>query len=254
MRAATGSVDAHAGGQVHAQADLVPGQQLLTRDLDRLHAQLDHLGAHVLLEVPEGVSPAPRRQRARQLAVDEHQARRFRRHFRDHRDLGQQAELAQTTDHGGVDLEALGERHALHLDLHQPAPVQLARTRRQHVLELAVPRHQADFVGADVGQHEVLAQLVAQARDQRIGIAAGVFRIGDVVHDHFDTLQRIEHAVHACGEHALELTVLVHQAALAVTDHDPLGPEHGTSPWLALVVRSVCYCKTHAGSWIGLHA
>jgi hypothetical protein len=47
------------------------------------------------------------------------------------------------------------------------------------------------------------------------------------VYDHVDALQRIESAVHARGEHALELTILVHQAAFAVTDHDPLGPEHG---------------------------
>jgi len=108
-----------------------------------------------------------------------------------------------------------------------------------------VLRHQADFVGTDVGKHECLAETVAEACDQCIDIAAGVLRLGDVVHDHLDTLERIEHAIHACIEHPLELTVAIHQAALAVTDHDPLGPEHvdrshGIAPWLALVVRSIC--------------
>ena len=220
--------DADAGGQVDAQADLVAGQQLLARHLQRLHAQLDHVDRHVLAEIPERV--AARLEHLHQLAVDEHQARRLRRHFGDDRELAQRAELAQAVGDIAAHPQAIGQRHALHLDLDQTTPVQPARTRCQYILELAVLRHQADFVSADVGEHERLAQPLAEAHDQCIHVVACVFRCGDVVRAHLDALERIGNAMHARRQHALELAVAVQHGALAVADHDPLGPEHGNSP------------------------
>src|SRR5690606_39874251 len=99
-------------------------------------------------------------------------------------------------------------------------------------------RHWSSYVCStvlQVGDHEGVAQALAQRGNQRLDIVAGVLRLADVVHDHFELCAPREQAVHARREDALETTVAIHQAALGIADHDPSGPEHhGLSPceWL----------------------
>jgi hypothetical protein len=68
-------------------------------------------------------------------------------------------------------------------------------------------------------------------RRQHLGIAAAVFRADQIVHGHADAVARIEQAIDARRQHALETTVAIQQSALAVADHDLLEPEHDDTPF-----------------------
>src|SRR6185312_10450095 len=57
-----------------------------------------------------------------------------------------------------------------------------------------------------------------------------VLGLGQVVHAGRDTLARVDKVVHARRQYALETTVAIQQAALAVADHDLLDPEHVDTP------------------------
>src|ERR1700761_8717193 len=181
-----------AGRQVHAQADLVARQQLLTGHLQRLHAQVNHLGSDILAEVPECVGT--RREYVLQLAVDKQQTCRFLWHLDHDGNLAQGAQLTQAVGHVGANVQALGHRHRFDRYRHQRLPVQLARTRCENVFELAMLEHEADFVSTDIrGQERIGKQA---ARHQGLGIRTHVLGTCHVVGHHLDPLERIEKAVH----------------------------------------------------------
>src|SRR3984957_8122040 len=160
--------DTDARGQVYPQADLILCQQFLARHLDGPHSQFDNLSTHVLLEVPEGVGT--RLELSYQLAIDEQQSRRLRRHRHRQRRRLQHAELPQALAHRFRYLQAVAQRHLIDGHGHQALPVQLAHTRRQHILELTALRHETDLLDTDIGQHKAELQLDAQALDQCIHV------------------------------------------------------------------------------------
>ena len=75
------------------------------------------------------------------------------------------------------------------------------------------------------GFHHV--EVTKKSGDQGVDIIAGVLRLRDVVHCDIETIEQIVQTVDARAEHALEAAVAIHQAALAVADHDPLQKQHG---------------------------
>ncbi len=141
------------GGQRHADADAVLGQDLLRRHLERLRPQIDLGDLHRAPDLPEGV-PA-RRQPLLQLAVDHQQARLVRL---DHRE-GDDARAARRVELVEV---ALGNAQfglgvdQLDVDAGQRLPVSARRVRRHEVLGLAVERDNGDLGRAGLHDLEIL--------------------------------------------------------------------------------------------------
>src|SRR3546814_6767849 len=62
-------------------------------------------------------------------------------------------------------------------------------------------------------------------RHQHVGIRAGIFWLRQIVHADRNAVARVDKAVHARRQYALETTVAIQQAALAVANHDLLDPD-----------------------------
>ncbi|KAG1549888.1 hypothetical protein G6F50_013320 [Rhizopus delemar] len=216
----------HGRGQVHPQGHLVAAQQFLAGHVQRTRTQLHALHRHIAVEVPERVQAGV--QRLPQRALNEQQADRLARHGADHRYTRQHAQLAQALLHVRRNARLVTQRHHAHLGVDRTPPVQTAAARRQDFIDAAIAQQQADLGSTDVGQHEVRVQPCAQCLDQAVLVAAGVGRaLRCGVDVHLRAAAEGRQAVHARQQDLLETTVAIHQAALAVADHDLDGPEHG---------------------------
>ena len=141
------------GGQRHADADAVLGQDLLRRHLERLRSQIDLGDLHRAADLPEGV-PA-RRQPLFQLAVDHEQARLVRLDHRERDDAraARRVELVEVAL-GNAQL-ALGVDQ-FDIDAGQRSPVGARGVRRDEMLGLAVERDDGDLGRADLHDLEIL--------------------------------------------------------------------------------------------------
>src|SRR5207248_1670286 len=130
---------AEARRQVHAQAHLVLGHQLLTLDLERLLAKVDHADRELLHPGPERV--ASRLEDARTRAVDVERRLVALRHVED-------------ADHAGS--TGREQRRATDLDLRERTEDDVA-TREQDALERAVDEDEGALAlgDEDATEHEV---------------------------------------------------------------------------------------------------
>src|SRR6185312_2596273 len=147
------------GREVHAQADLVAGQDFLARDLHALHAVVDQLGLERALELPERVQTGA--EHLRELTIDDQQCDRRIRHFhrahairelRGERLLGASQKLRERRRN----LELLRDVVLRDAHLDRATPVELTRTRAEHARDLAVLVDHANLAFADLHDIEVL--------------------------------------------------------------------------------------------------
>src|SRR5262245_33820148 len=222
--------------QVHAQRDLVLGQDLLPRHFDHLQAQVHELDAHVAAEAPEGGQA--RLEHGVQLAVDVHHADVELRHLHtEHVRAGYlrleagRAQGYELRHQLRLDAEVGRDVDALECLLLVALEVQAPGIRRQHFGEHAVLVAQADLGRAELDHVELARHELRLGLHQELGQAVLEARLRQTELLHGQAAQRVEAQVLARAQDVDEVAAVEQQRAFVLLHVKLAEQHHWSSPF-----------------------